>query len=321
MTDNAMNIDLDLVMLDFEQAYGDDSRRALHAVMALLLDRDACQARIELLRQVTEGAHADFPHLRARAGQDDFGDVIRQIESPGTIRAVEQGLLDPQRLHQLTCHPDALWQAHLALTEFPDDPPETDGAATTDHETHLSAAGDTHIGQAQAEGGTITQLAAERDWGALKAQLRRFLPPLLLHVGMDVGFTDDLLEFVVRRAGDLEGRRFRECLAGWLGEFADQHEIQQPPAELSTEDWVRIIETTAVTDVLSQTAADEPDWARTWRQTALQQHPTTPRQLLSVELPESSADRRIPDLAKLRHDLYLDAREQVDQALRLLELN
>lgn len=321
MIDKVMNIDLDLVMLDFEQAYGDDPRAALHAVMALLLDRDACQARIELLRQVAEGARVDFPDLRARAGQDDFADVIRRIESPGTIRAVQQGLLDPDRLHQLICHPDALWQAHLTLTEFPDDPPETDGAATTDHETHLSAAGDTHMGQAQAEGGTITQLAAERDWDALKAQLRRFLPPLLLHVGLDVGLTDELLEFVVSRAGDLQGRRFRECLARWLGEFADQLEIQQPPAELSTEDWVRIIETTAVTDVLSQTAADEPDWARTWRQTALQQQPTTPRQLLSVELPESSADRRIPALADFRREVYLDARQQVDQDLRLLELN
>jgi hypothetical protein len=122
-----MKLDLDLVVHDFLAAFRADQPRAAAALQSLLLDEKTCRARVEHLRRVQ--AHSGRPWPRT-----DFRRDIRALTTLGTLPALEQGVVTPERLTALTCQPDALWDAHLALTA---EEPEADDStkASDDQDT------------------------------------------------------------------------------------------------------------------------------------------------------------------------------------------
>ena len=112
MTD--VDLDLELVFLDFPKAHAEDEKRAFHCVMALLLDGRLVARRVEFLKQL--GADAgDTKWKEVQAGiAQGFDEEIELLRENGAV-AIERGGLKPERLGAILNHPVALVRAHEAL--------------------------------------------------------------------------------------------------------------------------------------------------------------------------------------------------------------
>jgi hypothetical protein len=302
MENHDMNVDFDLLFLDFEDAFAQAPERAVHALQAILLDPAACRARITFLRSL-EDLRREGPGPAGRRPdqpQGEFAREIRTILEIGILPALEQGRLEPGRLAALTRDADALRQLHHALT-----------ADDTEDDTEAVPAPS-----------GFTALAARGAWEELGARLRPHLPYLLMHVGLPAAMADPLHEFLVRRArgAGTGARRFRELVPGWLDEFARESGLDVRLRPLREEDWVRIIEWSTVQLVLEEHPAGEPAWARSFRRAARDRGVASRRELAAVALPADPAYTD-DDLASFRRHLTVHILEQTDRARLDFELN
>lgn len=109
-------LDLDLVFLDFSQAYQEDSQRALHMAHALLLDEVVCCQRIDFLKQLGTWAKDSPKRQEVETNKADrFTEEVRLLGECGVMTAIQQLRLTPDQLSTILSHPVALWEAHLAM--------------------------------------------------------------------------------------------------------------------------------------------------------------------------------------------------------------
>jgi hypothetical protein len=277
-----MTTDLDLAFHDFAHAFTTTPDEALAAFQLLLLRRDLCRARVAFLRRLSYGA--------AKPG--NFEQEVALIRDPGTLVAVEQGTLSLARLASLSCHPDALWQAHLAATdsEAPAPPPGGDSEVLL--------------------GTSFTTLARTDRLDELRERLRPLLPFLLEHRGLPAALAGDFLDFVVSQVPRMGPRRFRDVLPDWLQEFARARGLTVAATSFTDEDFRALTGRSAVARVLDRVGASEPDWARNYRTFARSHILRTPGELRSLEAPAALADE--PDLPIFRRGLAAEA-ERVQQ--------
>jgi hypothetical protein len=307
---------LDLLFLDFAEEYQKHPEQALYALQALLLDQASVRGRVAFLHELGALSETDLPDVAPERERSDFTEEIRLIREIGTIRAVEEHKLDPQRLAALICDPEALWRAHRALVSE-DEGVEPTPAPTTP----VTARSET---SPETTPGTFTNLAVGGRWPELADRLRPYLPEVLQAVGLDVALAGPLLKFIQEQARSttLQGRHFRQLLPVWLNEFAAAHgkEMARP---LRQEEWEAIlrpiVERTASRIILEEEPAGQPSWAREFRRIALERRAGSLQDLLLIELPEES----VPALAlgSFRRDLATRIDRKRETALRLFELN
>ncbi len=199
----------DLAMTDSEHTLALNERDALIHIQLLLLSEAACHIRIAFLRHLS----SEFEPGSPCAVVDGFGDEIIAIQRFGVIDAVIQGRISRSRLCGLISDPDALWHAHIALTEAAPGP----------------------IGQG------LTALALQGDWDTLQLRLRQFLPALMDHVGIPTNKLEATLAFIVERAHRIEDSRLRDRLPTWLAEFACEEGLMDA-RRLCISDWETIID-------------------------------------------------------------------------------
>ena len=287
-----MKVDLDLMLQSFAETYRDDPEMALRLLQALLLDENACLARIELLKRVRGRAEADFPGLHGKRGETDFATEIQAIVEAGTIRAVKEGTLCPERLAALSRDPDALWQVHEALTQDEAPPPVPRG---------------------------FTALARQRRWPELKRGLRPYAPILLEEAGLDAALADELVESVVEQARTLEeGQSFRHALPGWIEAFARARKVRARTGDLP---WEAIVERGAARKTLEaqlHRQAGVP-WARGFCERGLDARLNGPLDILAVELPAEL--ERPATFPGFRRDLVQLAFQECSEGRRLFELD
>jgi hypothetical protein len=302
-------VDLDLILLDFRLSHEQDKQHSLYELQSLLLDEKACRGRIAYLRELAARGESEFPELCRTAVRQDFSREIQLIGELGVIEAVRQGRIDPARLDALTWEPDALWQAHEALVGTEEVPAQVQG------ETCAEAA----AMEATRPVG-YTKLAQMQDWEQLRRRLRPYLPPMLERVGMDPGLADELLEFLVSRADDLGGRRFRDRLPEWLGDFAARHQFAAP-ARLTDADVQQIIGRSVVAITLENARArvsgPQPEWVGRFFDTARQA--ASVAELSTLDLPEEVAVE--PAFPQFRRSVLRVARQTQEEAELLWELN
>lgn len=286
------------MFLDFAEAYERDPSQAISALQTLLLDERACRARVDFLRSLAELAACEFPDLPAGPPSQDFCDMIRALLDVGTARALELGLTTPERLHTLSCDPEALRWAHEALTG---DPTAIPAPASASPFTTLMA------------GGQISELIE---------RLRPVLPAILQAVGLPIDHADRLRQFLKERLGaGVRGRRFRELIPGWLEEFAHLAGLGALPRPLDPGDWRRIVERAVMLHVLRQRPAGEPPWAEEYRETALQRGAESWEDLQAITLPEPYAQQAADDLPMFRRDLIFQVQQDIERYCQVLELH
>ena len=163
----------------------------------------------------------------------------------------------------------------------------------------------------------FTQLAIERRWPELQERLRPCLPELIQFVGLKGASSDDLLQFLLKRAqsAGVGPLRFRELLPGWLEEYAGRMRLS-PPRPLRPEDWVTFIRRAAVRLVLDAVPSGEPGWARMFR---LHARDATSWQEIAQLVPSEPPQ---PDaLYRFRRYLVAHIRQVHRQAARDFELS
>jgi hypothetical protein len=328
-------LDLDLVLLDFGSEYERDPRQAVHALQALLLDEDACHARIAFLERLATVETPNRPDLDVQAGtaalhQDhgggsvinDFSAEIRAILEVGTFRALEQGRLSVDRLDALSRNGEALWQAHQELMgDLELEPVEWDRAP--DEEPRFRA----EQNRQKAEPGRageptgFTRLAERGDWYGLASRLRPYLPEVLRTVGLDESLRDRLLDFIVEEKAPTMAsrkRRFRELMPEWLEEFAGRVGVGSLPQPLKQDNWEAMIDRAVLRLVLEDEPEGEPEWARQFRRTARQSRAASWQDLLRLPVPEAIAS--MPALPRFRRDLIARIQRERAEALQFFEL-
>jgi hypothetical protein len=291
-------LNLNLVLLDFSNEYEHEPRQAVHALQALLLDENACRARIAFLERLA----ATTMSARHRGEDRDRGDwtpEIRAILDVGTFRALEQGRLSAERLDALSRDPNALWRAHQELM------------ADLERDVQPAPAG---------EPTGFTRLAERGDWHGLTSRLRPYLPEVLRTVGLDESLRDRLLDFVVEKARTMASRkrRFRELMPEWLEEFAGRVGVGSLPHPLKQEDWVAMIDRAVLRLVLEDEPEGEPEWARQFRRTARQSRAASWQDLLRLDLPETVVST--PALQCFQRDLIAQIQSERLEAFRIFEL-
>lgn len=108
--------DLELVFLDFSEAYQEDSTRAIHMAQALLLDEVVCRQRSTFLKQLGGWAKSGPKHQEVEEGRtNQFAEDIRVLAELGVEIAIQRHLLTPERLSTVLSHPAALLRAHEAM--------------------------------------------------------------------------------------------------------------------------------------------------------------------------------------------------------------
>ncbi len=111
--------------LDFASAFERQPQEALLSFQALLLDEKELQRRIVFLRLLAQRTQVE--RLEREPPRHDFQEEIAIIGRLGAINAVRENRIEPDRLIALSCDPDALLEAHAALTrETTIDPPTGD---------------------------------------------------------------------------------------------------------------------------------------------------------------------------------------------------
>lgn len=311
-----MKLDMDLVLFDFAGAFGDGKQgpaeQALYVLQTLLLDETTCRARIEFLRGLEEQAENNFQDLRAKKlSGGSFAAEIQAMMEIGTFPAFAQGLLRPERLAALSCDPDALWEAHQALTADDYEP-----CAVAARPTPTTAAVEMPLA-ATAAGFTMLARTGRQD--ELRDQLRPWLPALMELVELPLDRAEALLAFLLEQAKQLGNRRFRDALPGWLEEFGRQHRSDKLLAEARIPDWHAFLERAAVRRVLAEGPANEPEWARQVRRLALDEKAATAQVVLLLRLPEELAQKT--GLPIFQRDLFTQIRQRHQEAARLFELN
>ncbi len=327
-------LDLNLVLLDFRSEYEHQPRQAVHALQTLLLDENACRARIAFLERLAATKPQDQSDLdrvagkaissRHRAEGRDRGDwtaEIRSILEIGTLRALEQGRLSVERLDALSRDPDALWRAHQELMvdlerEVEDRDPVLDAEPMPEAKQGFEKAVPARVGEPIG----FTRLAERGDWHGLASRLRPYLPEVLRTVGLDESLHDRLLDFIVEKSRVLASRkrRFRELMPGWLEEFAVHAGLRSLPHPLRQEDWEGIIDRAVMRLVLDDESEGEPEWARRFRETARRSKTGSWQDLLRLPLPET-----IPStlaLHRFRRDLIAQIQRERAEALQIFEL-
>lgn len=161
----------------------------------------------------------------------------------------------------------------------------------------------------------ITDLAFKEEWPQFEARLRPLLLPLMRKAGIDESLGEELLAFLRLRAGELRGRRFRECLPDWLGEFADAHKISEIQP-VSVSDWEEILIGPVVDAAIKRvvTAKPEPDWMHVFRERI---SGLSLRDLSSVE--SSAGYRVIP--RRFQRILVASLRRECQKAIDIWQLN
>lgn len=327
-------LDLKLVFLDFRSEYEHQPRQAVHALQALLLDENACRARIAFLERLARRKTIDRPDLEVQTGSatlhrdhgegrmtDDFSAEIRAILEVGTFRALEQARLSVDRLDALSRNRDALWQAHQELMADPElESAEWDRAL--DEEPMPGAKQDFEKVEPARMGEPtgFTRLAERGDWHGLASRLRPYLPEVLRTVGLDESLHDRLLDFIVEKSRVLASRkrRFRELMPGWLEEFAVHAGLRSLPHPLRQEDWEGIIDRAVMRLVLDDESEGEPEWARRFRETARRSKTGSWQDLLRLPLPETIPST--PALQRFRRDLIAQIQRERAEAFRIFEL-
>jgi hypothetical protein len=307
---------LDPVFLDFAEEYQNQPEQALYALQALLLDEISVSGRVAFLHELGAFSETDLPDMAPEREQSDFTHEIRLIREIGTLRAVKEGTLDPQRLAALTCDPEALRLAHRALV-FEGEEPETTATPTTPG----LAASET---SPETTPGTFTNLWVRGRWPELTDCLRPYLAELLREVGMDVALAGPLLAFIEQKTHSAapQGQRFRQLLPAWLNEFAAARG-EQPARQFRPEDWEAIlrpaVKRTAPRLVLEEKPAGQPGWAREFRRLALERGAGSLHDLLVIDLPDESVSEDA--LGSFRRDLAKRMDGERERAFRLFELS
>jgi hypothetical protein len=328
-------LDLDLVLLDFGSEYQRDPRQTVHALQALILDEDACRARIAFLERLARTETLGRPELDVRDGTatldrdhggssviDDFTAEIRAIVEVGTFRALEQRQLSVDRLDALSRNRHALWQAHQEL--MGDLEPESVGWDRASDEASKFHAVQNLQRAVPSRGGEptgFTRLAERGDWYGLASRLRPYLPELLHTVGLDESLRGRLLDFIVEEKAPTlatRKRRFRELMPEWLEEFAGRVGIGSLPHPPKQEDWEAMIDRAVLRLLLEDEPEGEPEWARLFRRTARQSRAASWQDLLRLPLPESIAS--MPALPRFRRDLIARIQRERAEALRIFEI-
>jgi hypothetical protein len=305
------------MLWDFAQDFAANGEPALRRLQALLLDGKACLNRVAFLDALAEEGTVELPELRAELSPDSFIEEIGLICEMGLMRAYREGILLPERIARLqrfTCDPDALLAAHRRLVE------EADAPASPQEAPTASGLGKDDTGtQAQRHG--FTTLARAGHLGDLEDRLRPWLPFLLRRVGLADNLDDALarqfLAYLRTRIEEVQQRRFRDLLPGWLRDFARQQNrsdqlqgdrLYPTPAELEAD---------AIERVLRHAGERESAWAKAFRESALRAQVKTGRELLSFE-PAEAAD--IHALPNYRRDLFREARQAHGEGLEVFEL-
>lgn len=273
-------IDLDLLLMDFAQGWQEKPEQALAALQELLLDETACLARMEMLRRVAKQAQERFPNLPGKSGPTDFAAEIRAIIQTSPFHALQEGKLDPERLHALTCDPDALWQAHLALVEEEglEEPSPVSGSVEGSEATES---------QASPVRPGLTLLVRQGRMKEAEEGLRPYLRPLLRRAELPEDLAEELLAFVLKRASKLEeGRPFRDAVLDWVSDFAHERKMQAALAGFEKRDWLAIAEEGAVRQVIDAQflRSPQPGWANDFLRLCRKSQVSTLQELASVEL-------------------------------------
>jgi RNA polymerase sigma-70 factor (ECF subfamily) len=113
-----MEADLSLAFADFATAFSEDAERALCELQALILDEASCLARIEYLRALAEKVTPAPLRFPAGWSAAAFSGEIELLSMVGLFPAWRDGRLRADRLVALASDPNALWQAHQALTNL-----------------------------------------------------------------------------------------------------------------------------------------------------------------------------------------------------------
>lgn len=74
----------------------------------------------------------------------------------------------------------------------------------------------------------------------MRERLERIVPALLNHLQWNETLSEDLLDFFLTRAEDLE-RRFRDAVFGWLADFTNSRKLRYTVGVLSEADWLSIV--------------------------------------------------------------------------------
>jgi len=307
-----MRLDLDLVLFHFSDVWDDDPQAAVRAVEALLRDRSACQARIEMLRRLEARAQERRPHLPPLPLRGDFGREIALLANPGLVEAVDRGLLSPDRIAALTGDPDALWAAHRAVSRGSGRGLSPSGGESVETEVE---SGSEETAAPALPG--FTELARHERWEELERRLGPWLPSLLGHVGLSEEMAGPLMEFILKQAPRLGGRRFSELLPQWLEEFA-RSEGAEVRRSLRTEDeWRDYLEPGAFRLVFEASGPDEPAWAKQFREAALEEGICSSAGLLDFEPRVSASSAEA--VAAFRRDLLFEASQKREEGKRLFE--
>lgn len=160
----------------------------------------------------------------------------------------------------------------------------------------------------------FTTLARQGQWSRLRENLRPLLPVLLELLGLRDRLASALLEHLLERAKAIGDERFGDLLPRWLEEFA---RAQGQRKALPPLDWAALAERAAVLWVLAEAPAEEPDWARRFRQEA--RRAATAQELLHLALPPDFP--RPSSLAPFQRELAARVQRQREETLALLELN
>jgi len=245
------NPPVELMLIDFEAEYQAVPDQALLRLQCLLLDEDACRARIAFLESV---ASDDAERENELGSAEETADLVGRF---GVFDTVEEGYADVAALHRLTCDPAALWRAHVSLCRF-DDAVDQVG---------------------------LTSLALQTNWDTFRDRLSVYVPAIIQHVGFPASHAGEVLDLLVERAAEIGYHHFRDRLAGWLTEYAEDRGFPVVQG-FDRNDWEAIIDAhvrTVVCEHVKHSEGRPEPWRSAFVESA--ERAESWRQLGYLELP------------------------------------
>lgn len=124
----------------------------------------------------------------------------------------------------------------------------------------------------------MTDLALRGRISELEREFRSCLPALLDQINVprrerSNAFCDALVALIVQNSRNLEGRRFRACLAGWIDEFLSQRGFAVVK-RLEDEDWEAVLTEVATNRALTRMEEalqpKPPDWFADFRRMVME---------------------------------------------------